>query len=142
MEITETTLVDDAFAAEKQLRSLREIGVGVALDDFGTGYSSLTYLRAFPIDAIKIDRSFVSTIGTKREDTAIVAAVVALARNLDLKVVAEGVETHEQLAALLYLNCSHVQGYLFARPVPATQVIGLVEGPPLGSVIAHQTEAA
>ncbi len=128
LELTETTLIDDALTAEAVLQELRGYGVNLALDDFGTGYSSLTYLRTFPINIIKIDQSFVRTIGTEREDTAIVAAVVALARNLNLKVVAEGIETPEQLATLMYLNCDLLQGYLFARPAPLEDVPALVEG--------------
>ncbi len=103
----------------------------LALDDFGTGYSSLTYLRAFPINIVKIDKSFVRAIGTEREDTAIVAAVIALAKNLGLRVVAEGVETHEQLAVLLELKCPYMQGYLFSHPIPIDEAAGLVEGPTL-----------
>jgi EAL domain-containing protein (putative c-di-GMP-specific phosphodiesterase class I) len=105
--------------------------VNLSLDDFGTGYSSLTYLRAFPINTVKIDKSFVRTIGTEREDTAIVAAVIALANNLDIRVVAEGVETPEQLAVLLQLRCHYLQGYLFSAPRPGTDVGEIVEMPPV-----------
>jgi diguanylate cyclase (GGDEF)-like protein len=118
LELTESTLVDDAAHAEVLLRRLRELGLNLALDDFGTGYSSLTYLRTFPIGVLKIDKSFVRSIGTEREDAAIVAAIVALARNLHMSVVAEGVETHEQLAVLHQLGCPFMQGYLFSRPRP------------------------
>ncbi|HEY5012473.1 MAG TPA: EAL domain-containing protein [Acidimicrobiia bacterium] len=131
LELTETTLIDDAMNAQPLLRALRELGVNLALDDFGTGYSSLTYLRTFPINVIKIDQSFVRSVGTDREDTAIVAAVVALARSLNLAVVAEGIETTEQLAALIELRCDHLQGYLFSHPKPVAELAGLVEGPPL-----------
>ena len=99
------------------------------MDDFGTGYSSLTYLRAFPINIVKIDKSFVRTIGTERQDTAIVAAVLALAKNLDLSVVAEGVENEEQLAVLLQLQCPFLQGYLFSRPMPIDAIAQIVEAP-------------
>jgi EAL domain-containing protein (putative c-di-GMP-specific phosphodiesterase class I) len=115
---------------------LRNRGVRIAVDDFGTGYSSLTYLRTFPIDIIKIDRSFVDTIARHRSDAAIVAAVLALARNLDLDVVAEGVESHEQLATLSYLNCRLLQGFLFSKPVPADELAPLVEQGVLGIVVS------
>ncbi len=132
LELTESTLVDDAVNAETMLRELRALGLNLALDDFGTGYSSLTYLRAFPIDILKIDKSFVRSIGTERDDTAIVAAVLALAKNLRISVVAEGVETHEQLAVLHQLDCRFMQGYLFSRPVPIEEAVAMIEGPPLG----------
>jgi diguanylate cyclase (GGDEF)-like protein/PAS domain S-box-containing protein len=132
LELTESTLIDDAVTAQTLLRELRDLGLNLSLDDFGTGYSSLTYLRAFPINIVKIDKSFVRTIGTERQDTAIVAAVVALAKNLDLSVVAEGVETPEQRAVLLHLQCPYLQGYLFSRPRPIDQIADLVEGPILG----------
>ena len=127
LELTESTLIDDAVNAQALLRELRDLGCNLALDDFGTGYSSLTYLRAFPISILKIDKSFVRTIGTEREDTAIVAAVLALAKNLGLSVVAEGVETQEQLAVLVQLQCPYVQGYLFSRPRPLGEAAHLVE---------------
>jgi diguanylate cyclase (GGDEF)-like protein/PAS domain S-box-containing protein len=132
LELTESTLIDDAVNAQALLRELRDLGINLALDDFGTGYSSLTYLRAFPISILKIDKSFVRTIGTEREDTAIVAAVLALAKNLGLSVVAEGVETDEQLAVLVQLQCPYVQGYLFSRPIPIDEAAELVEASTLG----------
>ncbi|MDP9333731.1 MAG: EAL domain-containing protein, partial [Actinomycetota bacterium] len=137
LELTESTLIDDAVSAQALLRELRDLGVNLALDDFGTGYSSLTYLRAFPINILKIDKSFVRTIGTEEQDTAIVAAVVALAKNLGLSVVAEGVETREQHTALLQLQCPFMQGYLFSRPRPIAEAADLVERPTLGVVTAQ-----
>ena len=133
LEITESVLIHDDVAASSLLTELRARGVRISVDDFGTGYSSLTYLRSFPIDAIKIDRSFVQTIEQERSDAAIVAAVLALARNLDLEVIAEGVEGHEQLATLTFLNCRLMQGFLFSRPIPADEIGGLVDGPVLGA---------
>jgi EAL domain-containing protein (putative c-di-GMP-specific phosphodiesterase class I) len=131
LELTESTLIDDAGVVEPLLREIRDMGVNLALDDFGTGYSSLTYLRAFPINIVKIDKSFIRAIGTEREDTAIVTAVIGLAENLGLRVIAEGVETREQLAALLQLACPSVQGYLFSRPIPIGDAATLLQAPTL-----------
>ena len=122
LEITETTLMADTDAAAEALRAIRALGVHVALDDFGTGYSSLTYLRRFPVEALKIDRSFVAGIGHDREDEAIVDTILHLAHSLGLQVVAEGVETADQLDRLRRLGCPLMQGYYFGRPMPAEQV--------------------
>jgi diguanylate cyclase (GGDEF)-like protein/PAS domain S-box-containing protein len=138
LELTESTLIDDALSAQALLRELRDLGLNLALDDFGTGYSSLTYLRAFPINILKIDKSFVHAIGTEPDDTAIVASVIALAKNLGLSVVAEGVENHEQLALLQELQCPYFQGYLFSRPRPIDEVAALVEASTLGVREASQ----
>ena len=132
LELTESTLIDDAVTIEPILRALRDLGVNLALDDFGTGYSSLSHLRAFPFNIVKIDQSFIRTVGTKREDAAIVAAIIGLATDLGLDVVAEGVETHEQLAALKELGCHHLQGYLFAKPQAIVCATELLETPTLG----------
>ncbi len=137
LELTESTLIDDAVSAQALLCELRDLGVNLALDDFGTGYSSLTYMRAFPINILKIDKSFVRTIGTEGQGTAIVASVIALAKNLGLSVVAEGVETREQHTALLQLQCPFMQGYLFSRPRPIAEAADLVERPTLGVVTAQ-----
>jgi diguanylate cyclase (GGDEF)-like protein/PAS domain S-box-containing protein len=131
LELTESTLIDDAVSVAPLLHEIRALGVNLALDDFGTGYSSLTYLRAFPINIVKIDKSFIRAIGTEREDTAIVAAVIALANNLELRVVAEGINTYEQLAVLLQLGCTYMQGYLFSDPKSIDQAPRLVETPML-----------
>ncbi|MBV9040061.1 MAG: EAL domain-containing protein [Acidimicrobiia bacterium] len=117
-EITESVLMEDVDRSIQILRSLKDIGVGLTIDDFGTGYSSLSYLERFPVDGLKIDRSFVSRLGTNAADGAIVAAVLALGHALDLTVTAEGVETVEQLQILADLGCDAAQGYLFARPLP------------------------
>ena len=116
LEITETALMSDVKAATVALRELRNLGLHLAVDDFGTGYSSLTYLKRFPVEAIKVDRSFVSGLGIDQEDTTIVEAVVKLGHSLGLVVVAEGVETPLQLARLRELGCDHGQGYVFGRP--------------------------
>ncbi len=118
LELTESVLMKHAHSAAIILQALRRSGVQVALDDFGTGYSSLSYLRDFPIDALKIDQSFVSEVTSAGEDTSIVTAVISMARSLGLRVVAEGVETGEQLEFLRAHECDEGQGYFFSRPVP------------------------
>ncbi|MBV8720252.1 MAG: EAL domain-containing protein [Chloroflexi bacterium] len=119
IEITESAVMQDAESAERTLRRMKELGVQLAIDDFGTGYSSLSYLKRFPVDTLKIDRSFVDGLGHDAQDTAIVRSVVALAQTLDLSVTAEGVETASQQAQLQLLGCDFGQGYVFGRPVPA-----------------------
>jgi diguanylate cyclase (GGDEF)-like protein/PAS domain S-box-containing protein len=119
LEITETALMADTEAAAVSLRQLRSLGLHLSVDDFGTGYSSLTYLKQFPVEAIKVDRSFVSGLGLESDDTSIVEAVVRLGHSLGLSVVAEGVETPLQLNRLRELGCDRAQGYLFGRPRPA-----------------------
>ncbi len=120
LEITETALMADTNAAGRALRDLRGLGLHLSVDDFGTGYSSLTYLKRFPVEAIKIDRSFVTGLGLEADDTSIVEAVVRLGHSLGLTVVAEGVETPLQLNRLRELGCDKGQGYLFGRPRPAS----------------------
>ena len=120
LEITETALMADTDAAGRALRDLRGLGLHLSVDDFGTGYSSLTYLKRFPVEAIKIDRSFVTGLGLEADDTSIVEAVVRLGHSLGLTVVAEGVETPLQLNRLRELGCDKGQGYLFGRPRPAS----------------------
>ncbi|MBW3668996.1 MAG: EAL domain-containing protein [Actinobacteria bacterium] len=122
LEITESVLMDEAEATIETLQALRGLGVHLSIDDFGTGYSSLSYLKRFPVDVLKIDRSFVDGLGADAEDEAIVTAVVRLAHALDLQVVAEGVETGAQLAELRRLGCNAVQGYYFAHPQPASEM--------------------
>jgi diguanylate cyclase (GGDEF)-like protein/PAS domain S-box-containing protein len=122
VEITETMLMDDAEAAAFTVERLHELGIKLAIDDFGTGYSSLNYLKRFPIDTIKIDRSFVMEIPGNADDVAITAAVISMAHRLKLIVVAEGVETAEQLAFLAEHDCEYGQGYYFARPLPLKEV--------------------
>lgn len=117
LEITETALVQDAEEARARLEELAAMGVRLAIDDFGIGYSSLNYLKRFPVNRLKIDRSFVGDLTTDSEDAAIVAAIIGLARGLDLELVAEGVETAEQLAGLQALGCHCFQGYYFSHPL-------------------------
>lgn len=119
LEITEGTVMHRFEEVMVTLARLDEIGVGLSIDDFGTGYSSLSYLKRFPVHKLKIDQSFIRDISSDADDAAIVGAIVAMARNLDLRVIAEGVETAEQLAFLKKLRCDEYQGYLFSKPVPA-----------------------
>ena len=126
-EITETALLTDVAAATGALRDLRSIGVHLSVDDFGTGYSSLTYLKRFPVEAIKIDRSFVSGLGIEVDDSSIVEAVAHLGHSLGLKVIAEGVETPLQLNQLRELGADQGQGYLFARPFAADSAGALLQ---------------
>jgi diguanylate cyclase (GGDEF)-like protein len=120
-EITETLLVSNVAEHSHVLRTLGELGCGIAVDDFGTGYSSLSYLKRLPIDTLKIDRSFVRDIVSDPDDAAIVSAIVALARTLKLEVVAEGVETREQLAVVRELGVDRYQGFLVSPAVPAAE---------------------
>jgi diguanylate cyclase (GGDEF)-like protein/PAS domain S-box-containing protein len=145
IEATESVLMRDADATMVTLRQLRELGLKLSVDDFGTGYSSLSYLRRFPIDQLKIDRSFVNEVAVNSDDAAIVSTIVSLAKSLDLEVVAEGVETVEQARLLLRQGCHIMQGYFFGKPVPAEdveklltegiafdeRVLRLLGGPPL-----------
>ncbi|MBL0244008.1 MAG: EAL domain-containing protein [Rhodoferax sp.] len=118
LELTESMVMHDVDSNLVALRALKQLGVSLSLDDFGTGYSSLSYLRRFPIDELKIDRSFITDIHTSPDDAAIAGAIVAMARSLGLSVVAEGVETKEQADLLVAMGCNQVQGNYFARPMP------------------------
>ena len=129
IEITESAIMSHPERAVAALKTLREAGVGVALDDFGTGYSSLSYLRRFPIDTLKIDRSFILEIDTNREDAEIVAAIVAMAHTLGLRVIVEGVETDAQLRVIIAKHCDIVQGFVFSRALPANEIPTLLSGP-------------
>jgi diguanylate cyclase (GGDEF)-like protein/PAS domain S-box-containing protein len=126
LELTESVLMKHVETAIALLRALQESGVQVALDDFGTGYSSLSYLRRFPIDSLKIDRSFVQQIADGPDNSAIVTAVISMARSLKLRVVAEGVETVQELQFLQAHQCDEVQGYYLSRPLPAAQFASLL----------------
>jgi len=121
LEVTEGLLLEDTTAVIETMQALRAMGVRMVLDDFGTAHSSLSYLRGFPFDAVKIDRSFMRALNSDRQARALVEAMLAMARALDLEVVGEGVETAEQLALLRHLHCNQVQGYLLGRPAPAEE---------------------
>ena len=116
IEITETAIIRDAEAARGRLHELKQLGVLVAIDDFGTGYSSLAYLRQFPVDALKIDRSFVAAMGESPESAALVHALVDLGRTLGLETLAEGIEERGQLEALRREQCMRGQGFLLSKP--------------------------
>ncbi|WP_372396126.1 EAL domain-containing protein [Azospirillum sp. HJ39] len=122
IEVTESSLIDDVEAAAATLAALKRRGVLIALDDFGTGYSSLSYLHRLPIDKLKIDRSFIHDLSTGAGNTSVPRAIVGLGRSLGLSVIAEGVETQEQLQLLRDLSCESYQGYLFSRPIPVEEV--------------------
>jgi len=122
LEITENAILQDVVATEDTFHALRMLGVNIAIDDFGTGYSSLSYLRRFPVDTLKIDRAFVRDVPGDADDSAIIAAIIALAQSLKLDVIAEGVETEAQREFLQLSGCRLMQGYMFSRPVPAAQL--------------------
>jgi len=129
LEITESVIIAGGGEAQEALHRIAELGVGIAIDDFGTGYSGLAYLKRFPIDTVKIDQSFVRDLTVDPEDAAIVTAIVAMARSLDVEVVAEGVETEEQLEQLKRLGCRRAQGFLLARPMSAASVARRLAAP-------------
>ena len=128
IEITETMLMQDIEAATQTVQRLHDIGISLAIDDFGTGYSSLNYLKKFPIDTVKVDRSFVMDIPQSEDDMAITSAVIAMTHRLKMSVVAEGVETEAQRDFLLQHKCEYAQGYLFGKPMPIEEISRLLAG--------------
>jgi EAL domain-containing protein (putative c-di-GMP-specific phosphodiesterase class I) len=126
LEITESVLVKESASAKATLDALSEMGVRLVLDDFGTGYSSLAYLNRFPLDALKIDREFIDALGVEQERTAIVDAIIGMARALSLDVIAEGVENEAQLSELRRLGCDYAQGHLFSRALPPERITRLL----------------
>jgi EAL domain-containing protein (putative c-di-GMP-specific phosphodiesterase class I) len=127
LEITESLVMHNPEGAAETLHKLKAMGITLSIDDFGTGYSSLAYLKRFPIDCVKIDRSFIKDIPTEADDMAITKGVIALGHSLRLKVVAEGVETVEQQDFLRSNDCDEMQGYLFSKPLPAEEVTALLK---------------
>lgn len=123
LELTESILIDDTKETLRILNAMRDLNITLAIDDFGTGYSSLSYLKQFPIDVLKIDQSFIRDITTDNSDKAIVSAIIAMARQLEIDVLAEGVETIEHQAFLQSQGCDYVQGYLYCRPIPADELL-------------------
>jgi EAL domain-containing protein (putative c-di-GMP-specific phosphodiesterase class I) len=135
LEITETMLMDTATSAKATLEGLKALGVGLHVDDFGTGYSSLSYLHHFPLDVLKIDRSFVAAMGRDMRHLEIVKAILAVGHALGLSVVAEGVETREQMVCLRELGCDCAQGFYFYRPLEAEAVTALLDGASVGGTL-------
>jgi diguanylate cyclase (GGDEF)-like protein len=121
LELTESTIMDNAEENIKMLHRLKDLGIKLSIDDFGTGYSSLSYLNRFPLDELKIDQTFISGLPSESSNLAIVKAIIAMARSLGLHVIAEGGETQEQLTTIQELNCTEYQGYLFSKPVPVDE---------------------
>jgi diguanylate cyclase (GGDEF)-like protein len=142
LEVTESLLMTDVDAGVDILQALADLGVRLSIDDFGTGYSSLAYLKRLPIHEVKIDKSFVDGLGRDADDTAIVAAVVAMAHALNMSVVAEGVETADQLRRLRTLGCDQVQGYYFSRPVPPTAIDPLLHQPAFPALDGSGTDVS
>jgi len=126
LELTESMVMDDPKGAERTMRDLKSLGVSLSLDDFGTGYSSLNYLRRFPVDSLKIDRSFIRDVADDPSGASVVTSVIDIAHNLGLTSVAEGVETSEQLAFLAACGCDIYQGYLCSKPLPAEELAALL----------------
>lgn len=130
LEITESLAMEDTARTVDALRELKELGVGLSIDDFGTGHSSLSYLRRFPVDNPKMDKTFVDELGHSREDTALVSTTIGLTHAFGLKFVAEGVETAGQLERLRDLGCDLAQGYHFSRPLPSGAASALLAAEP------------
>jgi EAL domain-containing protein (putative c-di-GMP-specific phosphodiesterase class I) len=137
LEVTEGVIIEGAGDAREALDQIAALGVGIAIDDFGTGYSGLAYLKRLPIDTVKIDQSFVRDLTVDPDDAAIVTAIVAMSRSLGVDVVAEGVETEEQLAQLNALGCHRGQGYLLARPMNAAAITKLLGKTPATTAAAE-----
>ncbi|MDP4593548.1 MAG: EAL domain-containing protein, partial [Beijerinckiaceae bacterium] len=128
LELTDSILLDDIDCVREELHQLVDMGVNLSIDDFGTGYSSLSYVKRMPVSVLKIDQSFVRNVHKDVNDAAIVRAIITLGHSLNLKIVAEGVESPEQVAKLLAEKCDVLQGYLFGRPMPYAAFIDHLTG--------------
>jgi diguanylate cyclase (GGDEF)-like protein len=137
LEITETALMRDADAAARRLTALKQLGVSIAVDDFGTGYSSLAYLRQFPVDALKIDQSFITGVASSEESSALLRTLVGLGKTLNLKTLAEGIENDAQLTELQHQNCDQGQGFLYARPLDAEGMEEFLNANATGAVLVE-----
>lgn len=133
LEITESVLLTSMEEVIKKLNKLKKLGVKISLDDFGTGFSSLTYLRMLPVETLKIDKSFIDIITTDMQGAKIIDSIINMAHTVNMKVVAEGVETQQQLEYLQHNNCDLIQGYIFSQPIGAEQALALlVQGKNMG----------
>ena len=132
LEVTEGVAMKNVEQNIRMLKELRRLGLSISIDDFGTGYSSFAYLKRFPLNTLKIDRSFIRDITTNVEDREITRAIIAMGQNLHLKVLAEGVETDEQLEILKDSGCDYIQGYYYSRPLDAAQITRLLNGDATG----------
>jgi EAL domain-containing protein (putative c-di-GMP-specific phosphodiesterase class I) len=141
LEITESIIMQQTETSTRMLRELEQLGTRLAIDDFGTGYSSLGYLKRFPLSTIKIDRTFVRDVCRDADDRAIVTAIMAMAKSLDLTVTAEGVERPDQAALLRELGCEQVQGYLYGKPAAAAEFEKLLARPSLMLSVVGGTAA-
>ncbi|MCK5829069.1 MAG: EAL domain-containing protein [Methylococcales bacterium] len=131
VEITESMMIQDMDIAVNVMERLKSVGISIAIDDFGTGYSSLEYLRKLPIDKLKIDKSFIASVVNNQDDASIVQAVIAMGRNMNIQIIAEGVETEEQLHFLLEQKCEYAQGFFFSKPIPAEKIEEWIRNPKL-----------
>jgi EAL domain-containing protein (putative c-di-GMP-specific phosphodiesterase class I) len=140
-EMTESIFVQQSPATDRSLQSLRDSGISLAIDDFGTGYSSISYLKRFPIDTLKIDRSFIADLTENPEDAALTVAIITMAHSLDLKVIAEGVETAAQRQFLLEHGCESLQGFLFSKPLSAESMSHLLRERALAKPVERPSES-
>lgn len=127
LEITESVLAENINKAIDTLASIKQTGIQLSIDDFGTGYSSLSYLASFPVDHLKVDRTFINDITTNKRNASITATIIAMSHALEMGVIVEGIETEDQLEYLCSMDCRVAQGYYFSRPVPADEFMGLLE---------------
>jgi len=128
IELTESIMVSHSEQVSNELRAIHALGVSVHLDDFGTGYSSLSTLQELDVDVLKVDKSFTNRLGQSKEGEIFFKAIISMAKALDMRVIAEGVETDQQLRALRLLECDEIQGYVFSRPLPPEEVVKYFEG--------------